>query len=110
MATQSDRPLNETQFLILLVLVDRERHGYGIVKEIEVRTGGRVRLEPGNLYRFVKKLMELGFLRDAEAPRGADAHERRRYFALTEDGRIALRDDAARMRSLVQALEARLTP
>ncbi|MGI9627903.1 MAG: PadR family transcriptional regulator [Longimicrobiales bacterium] len=102
-------PLNQTQFLILLVLLDGPLHGYGIVKEIAARTDSGVRLEPGNLYRFVKRLMELGYIADAPQARsdesGRDA--RRRYFSLTRKGREALEGDAARMRSLVLALESR---
>ena len=47
-------PLRPVDFHILLVLTDGELHGYGIVKEIEARSEGRIRLEPGNLYRYVR--------------------------------------------------------
>ena len=106
---QASQPLNQTQFLILLVLMDGPRHGYGIVKEIAARTDGGVRLEPGNLYRFVKRLMELGYIADALPPEDASesGDSRRRYFAITAGGREALEEDAARMRNLVLALESR---
>ena len=42
-------PLKAVDFHVLLVLTAHELHGYGIVKEIESRSGGRLRLEPGNL-------------------------------------------------------------
>ena len=34
---------------ILLALVDKERHRYGIMREVEGRTGGQTRLGPGTL-------------------------------------------------------------
>ena len=43
-------PLKPIDFHILLVLTDGALHGYGMVKEIEARSEGRIRLEPGNKY------------------------------------------------------------
>ena len=38
-------PLKPADFQILLVLLEGERHGYGIMKEVSSSTGGQVRLE-----------------------------------------------------------------
>ena len=43
-------PLTPAVLHVLLALADEERHGYGIMREVEVRTGGRTRLGPGTLY------------------------------------------------------------
>ncbi|HEX3726094.1 MAG TPA: helix-turn-helix transcriptional regulator [Pirellulales bacterium] len=43
-------PLNDSEFHILLALADGERHGYGIMREVESRSQGTVRLGPGTLY------------------------------------------------------------
>ena len=56
-STRPDRiddllPLSRVDFLVLLVLTDGERHGYGIVKEIEDRTEGKVQPLPGKLQVF----------------------------------------------------------
>lgn len=40
-------PLSPAVFHILLALADAERHGYGIIKEVEARTEGRVRRREG---------------------------------------------------------------
>ncbi len=102
-------PLKPVQFLILFVLMDSERHGYGIVKEILRLTDGSVRLEPGNLYRFIKRLMEFGMVRAAgrrSAPESKD--ERRRYYRITDFGTRVFDAETARMKSLVMAAEKRV--
>ncbi len=102
-------PLRPVDFHILLVLTDGELHGYGIVKEIEARSEGRIRLEPGNLYRYVRRLVEGGIVEPAERKASVDtADERRRYYRVTSFGRRVLAADAMRMRTLVAAAEARI--
>ena len=103
-------PLRPVDFHILLVLTDGELHGYGIVKEIEARSEGRIRLEPGNLYRYVRRLVEGGIVEPAERKASVDtADERRRYYRVTSFGRRVLAAEAMRMRTLVAAAEARIT-
>ena len=101
-------PLKPIFFLILLVLVDGPRHGYGILKEVDGRTSGQVRLEPGNLYRYIRKLLELGMIEEVPAPETeADGDDRRRHYAVTAFGKEVTRAEAARMKDLVLAAEAR---
>jgi DNA-binding PadR family transcriptional regulator len=50
-------PLTPAVMHILLVLADEERHGYGIMKEVEGQTGGEVRLGPGTLYGAIKRML-----------------------------------------------------
>ncbi|MDX1647999.1 MAG: PadR family transcriptional regulator [Longimicrobiales bacterium] len=101
-------PLKHVDFQILLVLADRDLHGYGLVKEIEVRTEGRFSLEPGNLYRYVGRLVDQDLVARAERRPAADAQdERRRYYRITEFGRQVLSAEAARLKALVEAVERR---
>lgn len=101
-------PLKPVLFWILLVLVDGARHGYGILKEIDARTEGRIRLEPGNLYRYVKKLLDGGLIDEVVAPpQGASSDDRRRYYVVTALGREVVRAEAERMKRLVSAAESR---
>ena len=102
-------PLKAVDFHILLSLADEELYGYRLVREIEGRSAGRVRLEPGNLYRYIRRLEGQGLVEPAgrRATTGASS-ERRRYYRLTALGRRVLAAEAARMRSLVAAVEARL--
>lgn len=107
-AVSDHLPLKPVLFWILLVLVDGPGHGYGVLKEIEARTDGAIRLEPGNLYRYVKKLLEVELITEVAAPSDTDgSDERRRYYDLTPLGTRVVRAEAERMRSLVRAAEAR---
>lgn len=100
-------PLKPTDYQILFVLFRGQRHGYAMVKAIEDRTGGRVSLEPSNLYRRIRRLMRDGLVEESDtrpAPELDD--ERRRYYGLTDLGREVLAAEAERMRGLVVEAEA----
>ncbi|UCG87616.1 MAG: helix-turn-helix transcriptional regulator [Gemmatimonadota bacterium] len=102
-------PLKPQDYHILFVLLDGERHGYGMVKQIERETGGVIRLEAGNLYRSVRRLIKQGLIVESDrrpAPESDD--ERRRYYAVTEFGRQVVAAETERMRKLVAAARARL--
>ncbi len=93
-------PLKPQDYQILFVLMDGERHGYGMVKEIERQTDGQIRLEAGNLYRSVRRLIKQGLIVESgrrPAPESDD--ERRRYYALSELGRDVVVAETERMRA-----------
>ena len=101
-------PLKPVDFQILFSLLDGQRHGYAIAKEIAERTDGLVRLEAGNLHRTLRKLVRQGLVASSEErPPEEEDDERRRYWALTGMGRAVVAADAARMRALVAEAEAR---
>lgn len=99
-------PLSEAVFHILLALGGPPLHGYGIMQEVEERTGGRVTLGPGTLYGAVKRLRGQGLLEEvAEAPSGEDP--RRRHYRLTSFGRRVAVLEAERLERLVRAARRR---
>jgi DNA-binding PadR family transcriptional regulator len=101
--------LKAVHFHILLVLLTGSRHGYGIVKEIDESTAGSIRLEPGNLYRYIGQLLKAGLVEgDDRRPAADSADERRRYYRITDAGREAVAADVARMKKLVSVAEGRL--
>lgn len=103
-------PLSPAVFHVLLALADAERHGYGIIKEVEARTEGRVRLGPGTLYGSIKRMLEEGLIEESgERPDSALDDERRRYYRLTIFGRRVASAEAERLEGLVaSAREKRL--
>jgi DNA-binding PadR family transcriptional regulator len=100
--------LTPAAFHILTALADEPRHGLGIVEEVAGRTRGEVKLGPGTLYGTIKKLREVGFIREAEGgPDPKERDPRRRYYALSPRGREAVREEARRLESLVRIARAK---
>jgi DNA-binding PadR family transcriptional regulator len=95
--------LTPAMFHILLALADGNRHGLGIVREVERRTQGEVRLGPGTLYGSIKKLLAHGHIEEpGRRPRPEDDDPRRRYYRISRSGRKLLEAEAARMDRLVR--------
>ena len=108
-AAEGHLPLTHVVYHILLSICGRPRHGYGIIKDVEGRTGGRLVLEAGTLYAAIKRLRDEGILEQAPTPEGADA--RRRYYGLTPLGRAVLEAESLRLEELVElARGARVLP
>jgi DNA-binding PadR family transcriptional regulator len=100
--------LTPAMFHILLALVDGERHGYAIMKEISARTGGAIQMGPGTLYRSIKQLRAAGLIVEAaERPDPALDDERRRYYRLTEQGFRAVKAEARRLEEVVRWARAK---
>jgi len=110
MPRRSDWPdsLTPAAFQILMALADEDRHGLGIVDEVEARTGGEVRLGPGSLYGTIKRLREVGFINEASRdPAPSDQDPRRRYYSITPSGREALAREARRMEVMVHVARSK---
>lgn len=101
-------PLRPVDLELLLALADQERHGYGLVRAIAAHTNGLVSLDPGNLYRVIKRLLESGLVAEAGHRNAADAGgERRRYYRITALGGRVLAAELDRLRALVNAPDTR---
>ena len=95
-------PLSPQQFHILLALTDGERHGYGVIQDVEQRTGGDLRLGTGTLYTAIARLVVLGLIGDT-----GREDDRRRYYRLLPLGRAVLRAETRRLEALVRHAHAR---
>ena len=95
-------PLPPATFHILLALAAGDRHGYGIIQDVETRTEGRLRLSPGTLYRTIQRLLEQGLI--VEPKRRADPQDdpRRRYYRITPFGTLVARAETRRLTQLVR--------
>jgi len=101
-------PLTPAVLHILLALADEERHGYGIMREVEWRTGGQTRLGPGTLYGSIKRMLADGLIEESdERPDPALDDQRRRYYRITDFGRLVAGAEAERLYSLVETARAR---
>jgi len=90
----SRSPLKSVEFLVLAALFDEPLHGYGIVQHIEERTGGRVQLRPGDVYRVIYRLADRGLLQEADRRVDEVGDERRTYYDITTAGRELAQDEA----------------
>jgi DNA-binding PadR family transcriptional regulator len=101
-------PLKPVDLEILLALADGDLHGYGLVQAVATHTDGLVTLDPGNLYRVIKRLLETGLVSEAGQKAATDAGgERRKYYALTPRGGHVLAAELERLRRLVNATATR---
>jgi len=108
---QNFLPLTPLSFLVLMVLADRDSHGYGIIKEVERRTDGGTRPGTGTLYTALQRLMDDGLIQEAEQRPDIGDDSRRRYYSLTLLGRQAAQLEAERMAHLVGlAIDTDLLP
>src|SRR4029077_1876545 len=86
-ATQSNAeplgPLTPAMFHVLLALAGDDLHGYAILKEVELRTSGKVRLSTGTLYGIIKRLLNDGLIVELRSRPAETDDERRRYYRLT---------------------------
>ena len=101
-------PLSPLSFHVLVALADGERHGYGIIKEIEARSDGQMRPGAGTLYAAVQRLQDGGVIEECDAPHGSeDTDARRRYYRLTTFGRRVARAEALRLARLLDVARAK---
>jgi len=104
MPKQKLNPLPSAAFQILLALADEDLHGYGIMRQVEDQTAGRMRLGPGTLYSSVQTLLEEKLIQEIEA---TPTQERRRYYRLTPAGRKLARSEAERLADLLRVARAK---
>ena len=96
-------PLPSAAFQILLSLADEDLHGYGIMRQVEQQTCGRMRLGPGTLYSSIQALLEDGLIEELHrGDRPEVSQERRRYYRLTTTGRKVARCEAERLADLLR--------
>jgi DNA-binding PadR family transcriptional regulator len=105
-------PLREPTLFILLALSKGRRHGYAILKDVEVLSEGRVVLSTGTLYGALARLLEQGVIRKSTSDSGGDrsgsksrsgsANIRvRKYYELTQFGRRVLEVEINRMSTIL---------
>lgn len=102
MSKTKRKPLTPAVLHILLALAARERHGYGIMKQVEADSHGKVNMGPGTLYGSLGRMIEAGLIRESE--RKVDPtldDERRIYYRISGAGRKALAAELERYREVV---------
>ena len=101
-APNDTQPLTPAVFHILLALSSGACHGYGMMKQVEADSQGKVSMGPGTLYGSLKRMLEAGLVQESGArvdPAMGD--ERRIYYQMTGAGKKALAAELARYRHLI---------
>lgn len=95
-------PLKNEVLWLLLSLNQGERHGYGLMQDVEERSDGEVTIQTGALYRILHRMENDGLVTEAEPP-ADETDGRRRYYRVTRFGAAVLAAELARMRVLVDS-------
>ena len=96
--------MREPTYFILAALQDGSRHGYAIMTRAEELSRGQVKLQTGTMYAALDRLTGEGLVE----PVGQEIvnGRARRYYALTDAGRVALVAEAHRMSEAAQVVLA----
>ena len=96
-------PLTPAVFHILMALSDGEKHGYAIMRVVKETTEGRMVLGPGTMYGAVKRLLRGNLIIESNyRPDPVIDDARRRYYELTDLGRMVLIAESERLVDLVE--------
>jgi len=98
----ANAPLTPAVLHILLALSTQERHGYGIMKQVQADSQGKVKMGPGTLYGSIGRMIEAGLIRESDKKIDPDMDDERRvYYKLTVLGQEALAAELDRYREVV---------
>ena len=88
--------------LVLAILADGESYGYAILKRVRALSGGEFEWTDGMLYPLLHRLLRLGYVTTEwrTPPEG----RRRKYYAITDEGRAALADQQQQWVAVTRAL------
>ena len=101
-ANLSNTPLTPAVLHILLALSSGERHGYGIMKQVEAESHGKVKMGPGTLYGSLGRMIEAGLIRESDKKVDPEMDDERRvYYKIAGLGRAALAAELERYREVV---------
>jgi len=102
---ESQIPLTEVSYFILLSLMAEARHGYAIMKNARRLSGGRVTLSTGTLYGALQRMLDQGWISQVEMPENNHPGRARRVYRLTNLGQAILNAEVKRLQNLVAAAQ-----
>lgn len=112
MDNKATPPLTPAVLHILLALSTQDRHGYGIMKQVEADSHGKVKMGPGTLYGSLSRMLKAGLIAESDKKIDPDMDDTRRiYYTITDLGKEALAAELARYHEVVTlARQKRLSP
>jgi DNA-binding PadR family transcriptional regulator len=103
--TDPGSPPTPLSLAILLALADEPMHGYALMQAVEAQSGGVLQPGTGTLYAALERLLADGLIRDEGKPSGD--RRRGRSYAISEEGRVVVRAEIARLQRTVELAKAR---
>jgi DNA-binding PadR family transcriptional regulator len=105
-------PITPAVLHILLALSTKPRHGYGIMKQVESDSQGKVKMGPGTLYGSIRRMIDAGLIRESANKVDPELDDERRiYYEITALGQESLAKELERYREVVAvAAQKRLAP
>jgi DNA-binding PadR family transcriptional regulator len=88
--------------LVLAILSEGESYGYAILKRVRELSGGEIEWTDGMLYPLLHRLHRLGYV--TARWQTSDEGRRRKYYAITDEGRSALDDQRRQWAAVTGAL------
>lgn len=104
MSLSADILRGHTDTIILSRLAEGDSYGYEINRTVTQRTGGAYGFKEATLYTAFKRLEQNGFITSYWGDDGPGA--RRRYYAITDEGRAQLGRDRQEWDETRQVLSA----
>jgi DNA-binding PadR family transcriptional regulator len=99
---KANPPLTPAVLHILLALSTQKRHGYGIMKQVQADSQGKVNMGPGTLYGSLGRMIEAGLIRQSDKKVDPEMDDERRvYYQITGFGQKALAAELQRYREVV---------
>ena len=97
-------PIKPNLLNILLVLAQRDHHGYSLIQALKERPILQMRVHTGPLYRALKQLLDAGLIEEGDTPPSGVADDVRRgsYYRLSRFGRRVLDAELTRLAGVVR--------
>lgn len=80
-----------TVLLVLSLLSEKDRYGYDIIKELEVRSDNTFSFKEGTLYPVLHKLENKGYVKSYLSK--GDTGKERKYYKITKNGKKQLNEE-----------------
>jgi len=89
----------ELRLVLLKLIADEPRHGYELIKAIEVMTEGEYAPSPGVVYPTLTMLEDMGLIAEKKSK------DSKKVYEATDEGRAHLEENSAEVDELIERLE-----
>lgn len=89
--------------IILRLILEKDRYGYEISKEISRRTDNRFQIKEATLYAVFQRLEKKGLITSYEGD--VSLGSRRRYYSVTPLGRAYFREEVVEWRKVKEIID-----